>query len=225
LISDETKAQLAMLQLPVGRPLLISDVDDVVVHFLKAFETYLERHELWLDPASLALTGNIKRRSNSLPIPMEDVERLIDRFFVDMTLHMEPIDSAVDKLNEISKHANVVMLTNAPHGVAEDRRNNLLRHGLGFPVITNSGPKGPAIRALREMATGPIVFIDDNPGFLRSAHEWVPEIKLVHFMQDWRFRRYVKSMDFVHLHTSTWEEAGPFILRTVQEALINAQEP
>jgi hypothetical protein len=215
-ISEETRAQLAGLELQPDLPLVISDVDDVVVNFLRAFEDYLGRHELWLDPASLALTGNIRWRSNALPISMEEVEALIDRFFVDMTLHMEPIDLAVDMLNEISTHANVVFLTNAPHSVATDRRNNLMKHGLKLPVITNSGPKGPAIRALKERAGKPAIFIDDNPGFLRSAHEWAPGIKLIHFMQDWRFRRYVRTMEFVHLHTGSWQEAGPFILDLVR---------
>jgi FMN phosphatase YigB (HAD superfamily) len=219
LISEETKAQLAGLELKAGLPLVISDVDDVVVHFLKAFEEYLHRHDLWLDAASLALTGNIKRKSNALPITVEEVEHLIDRFFIDMTLHMEPIDQAVDMLNEIGNHANVVLLTNAPHGVADDRRNNLLRHGLPFPVITNSGPKGPAIRHLTSLTQQPAVFIDDSPSFLRSAFEWAPEIKLVHFMQDLRFRRYIKEMDFVHLHTSSWQEAGPFILDAVRPSI------
>jgi hypothetical protein len=216
LISEETRAQLNGLNVVRGRPIVICDVDDVVVHFLRAFEFYLHRHGLWLDPASLALTGNIKRKADSIPLAMEDVEALIDQFFIDMTLHMEPIEFAVEMLTEIGLHANVVLLTNAPHAVATDRRINLLNHGLQFPVITNSGPKGPAIRALQELSAGPAVFIDDNPGFLRSAYECVPDIRLVHFMQDWRFRRYVKAMDFVHLHTGTWQEAGPFILGVVK---------
>ena len=216
LISEETKMQLADLKIEPGRPLVISDVDDVIVHFLRAFELYLHHHELWLDPASLALTGNIRRKTDSVAINMEDVEQLINRFFTDMTLYMEPIDQSVEMLAAISAHANVVLLTNAPHSVAEDRRSNLLKHGIKYPVITNSGPKGPAIKALSDLSGGTALFIDDNPGFLKSAFDWVPEIRLVHFMQDWRFRRYVNPMDFVHLHTSSWEEAGPFILDAVR---------
>ncbi len=216
MISEQTLSQLATLEVEPDRPMVISDVDDVIVHFLTAFESYLGRYEYWLDPASLALTGNIKRKSDSIPVAMEHVEQLIDKFFIDMTLHMEPIDQAVEMLNEISGHANVVLLTNAPHGVAEDRRNNLWKHGVKFPVITNSGPKGPAIKALSALSNGTSVFIDDNPGFLMSAYEWVPDIRLVHFMQDQRFRRHVRPMSFVELHTSTWQEAGEFILNAVK---------
>lgn len=221
MISKETQAQLDRLQVKSGRPMVISDVDDVLVHFLRAFETYIDRHGLWLDPATLALTGNIKHKQGTHALNQREVERLIADFFTDMTAHMDPMEDAVDHLMEISGHANVVLLTNAPHEVADDRRTNLLRHGLNFPVITNSGAKGPAIAALSNYSDGTTVFIDDNPGFLKSAFDWVPDIKLVHFMHDERFRRHVKEMDFVHLHTASWREAGPFILGTVK----NGRQP
>lgn len=216
MISEVTIRQLAAISMDDRRPLVVSDVDDVIVHFLRAFEEYLTRQELWLDPASLALTGNIRRKSNSEALAATEVEELISRFFRDMTVQMEPIDDAVAMLTSIADHANVILLTNAPHDVAAARRQNLKSHGLTFPVITNSGPKGPAIEALSRLSDGRTVFIDDNPGFLKSAHEWVPDIVLIHFMQDLRFRRHVRNMEFVHLHTGSWQEAGSFILQTVK---------
>lgn len=218
MISEETSRQLATLTIDGRRPLVVSDVDDVIVHFLRAFEEYLTRLELWLDPASLALNGNIRRQTNSEALPATEVEELISRFFRDMTVRMEPIDDAVAMLTSIADHANVILLTNAPHDVAEARRQNLKSHGLTFPVITNAGPKGPAIEALSRLSDGRTVFIDDNPGFLKSAHEWVPDIILIHFMQDLRFRRHVRRMEFVHLHTGSWQEAGNFILKAVKNS-------
>ncbi len=49
----------------------------------------------------------------------------------------------------IEKSADVIMLTNLPHEAGDDRRANLAGHGLNFPVVTNSGPKGPAIQQNR----------------------------------------------------------------------------
>jgi hypothetical protein len=218
LISEETQSQLKDLVLKPDLPLVISDVDDVVVHFLQAFERYLEERELWLDPASFALTGNVRRKSDQKAIAAEELAAVIASFFTDMTRHLDLIDQAAESLAQLSGHANVVLLTNAPHTVGEDRRSNLLGHGLSFPVITNSGPKGPAIKALHALSNGRTVFIDDSPSFLKSAYDWAPEARLVHFMHDDRFRRHVRPMDFVGLHASSWREAAPFILDALRAA-------
>ncbi len=101
------------------------------------------------------------------------------------------------------------MLTNLPHAAAEDRRSNLKGHGLSFPVVTNSGPKGPAVKALAGLAQGPAVFIDDSPGFLASAREHAPDVHLIHFLHDDRFARHIEPLDYVSLRTHSWAEVKP----------------
>ena len=145
MISETTLAQLAGIAL-TGRPLLICDVDEVVVHFTRDFEDFLAERALWLDTSSFALNGNIRHRDGNRPVENARVAELIDTFFAERTLHMQPIDGAIDSLMEIGTAADVVLLTNLPHSAGEDRRRNLAMHGLPFPVVTNSGPKGPAIR-------------------------------------------------------------------------------
>ena len=52
----------------------------------------------------------------------------------------------------LARAADVVLLTNLPHSAGDHRRENLAGHGLNFPVVTNSGPKGPAINDLAQPA-------------------------------------------------------------------------
>jgi hypothetical protein len=103
------------------------------------------------------------------------------------------------------------MLTNLPSRFRDARIANLRSHGIEFPVVTNSGPKGPAIAALAADHVAPVVFIDDNNGYLKSAAEHVPHTNIVHFMQDERFGRHVPHEDHVHHRTDNWPDAHAHI--------------
>lgn len=212
MISDITLAQLETLSFS-GRPLVICDVDEVIVHFTKDFETYIGLEDLWLDTSSFALNGNIKCRRTGAPAEDHRVARLIDRFFDERTRHMEAIDGAVESLLHIGEVADVVLLTNLPHSAGDHRRANMADHGLPYPVVTNSGPKGPAIRdLLRRAKKEEAVFIDDSPHYLSSAYEHAPEVHLIHFLHDDRFARHIEPLDFVSLRTGAWKEAKPHIM-------------
>jgi hypothetical protein len=206
-----TKKQIENLELTPGHPLLICDVDEVVVHFTRDFERYLDERNLWLDAVSLALNGNIRKRGTNTPVDDRQAMQLVSDFFRDRTLHMETIEGAVEALTDISADAQIVMLTNLPHESGDHRRQNLARHGLPFPVITNGGPKGPAIAALSGLVSAPTIFIDDSPGFIASAYEHAPYVHLIHFMHDERFARHVRPHDFVSLFTGNWNEARAHI--------------
>ncbi|MFN4143425.1 hypothetical protein [Aestuariivirga sp.] len=215
MISDLTLAQLETLAF-TGRPLVICDVDEVVVHFTRDFEDYLAAQDLLLDTSSFALNGNVRCRRTGAPAPDEHVARLISSFFDERTRHMQPIDGAVDSLLTIGETADVVLLTNLPHTAGDHRRANLAGHGLPFPVVTNSGPKGPAIRDILRRARQPAVFIDDSPSYIASCFEHAPEVHLVHFLHDERFARHVEPLGFVSLRTASWDEARPHILELIR---------
>lgn len=215
MIAETTREQIAKLSIG-ARPLVICDVDEVVVHFTRELEAYLTDHDLWLDTSSFALSGNVRRRADNAPLENERVGELIERFFADRTLHMQPIDGAVEALLHFAEAADVVMLTNLPHEAGELRRRNLAGHGLPFPVITNSGPKGPAVKALAGLCDAPAVFIDDSPGFIASAFEHAPDVHLVHFLHDERFAAHLAPFDFVSLRTGSWGEARPHVLNLIR---------
>jgi hypothetical protein len=211
LISDITQGQLATLSF-TGRPLVICDVDEVIVHFTRDFEDYIGQRGLWLDTSSFALNGNIRERDTNAPAPEPLVADLIGDFFETRTRNMQEIDGAVSSLLTIGERADVVLLTNLPHTSGDHRRENLRNHGLPYPVVTNSGPKGPAIRNLADRGGSPIVFIDDSPSYIASAHEYAPEVHLIHFLHDDRFSRHIEPLDYVSLRTASWDEARAYVL-------------
>lgn len=214
MISDSTQAQIG--KLPIGkRPLVICDVDEVIVHFTRELESYLEKRELRLHTTSFALSGNIVRMASGQALASSEVQQLIESFFVDHAHDMEPIAGAVESLLHIGELADVVLLTNLPDKASEARRRNMSEIGLGFPVVTNSGPKGPAVKSLARRSGGAVVFIDDSPSFITSAFEHAPEVHLVHFLQDERFAQHAEPLEFVSLRTGSWTEAKPHVLRLI----------
>ena len=215
MISEPTLAQIANLQLRPGHPLVVCDVDEVVVHFTRDFEDFLDVQGLELDPQRMLFSGNIRQRKSQTLLGVDESEAVVVRFFAERTLGMETIDGAVEALHSIGKSADVVMLTNLPHGAGDDRRANLAGHGLNFPVVTNSGPKGPAIQKIASQVSAPVVFIDDSPGFITSAFHHAPDVHLIHFLHDERYARLVAPLDFVSLRTDTWEEMHPHVLKLI----------
>lgn len=216
-ISDETAAQIAVLS-HAGRPLILCDVDEVVLRFVTALEAYLERNGFWLDARSFALTGNVKHLGGDEAASQDEVGALIHGFFAEETARLEPVPGAVDALGDAAQHADIVMVTNMPGDFRQARIENLRSHGLEFPVVTNSGPKGPVAAELARGAGRPVFFLDDAPSNIRSVAGAVPDAHIIHFIADHRFAALLEPIDAVHLRTSCWSEASEFIAATLAAA-------
>ena len=213
MMHEITQAQIAKLSLSQDRPLVICDVDEVIVHFTREFEEFIDARGMELDFSTHSRSFAISRfKHNKQPVGAIETGKVVDQFFAERTLGMQPIDGATESLLNIARHADIVMLTNLPHEAGDDRRKNLERHGLNFPVITNSGPKGPAIARMASQVAAPVVFIDDSPGFITSAFEHAPNVHLVHFIHDERFARLISPLEFVSLRTDNWKDLQPHVL-------------
>jgi hypothetical protein len=219
MMHELTISQISELQLERGRPLVICDVDEVIVHFTRDYEDFLESQGLWLDTDQFAHNfAATKEKGSNLFVGHERTEKLVRQFFAERTRDMQDIEGAVVALQHIAQFAQVVMLTNLPHEAGDDRRDNLAGLGLTFPVITNSGPKGPAITRIAEQVSGPVVFIDDSPGFITSAFNHAPHVHLIHFLQDQRIARTVAPLEFVSLRSDSWAEVLPHVLNLIGAA-------
>lgn len=206
MLSETTRAQIEALPLNGDRPLVICDVDEVVVHFLRALEAYLETCDCWLDPASFALNGNVKRVLNHEPVPTAELGTMLEAFFTEHTATFEAIEGAAAGLETLASVADIVMLTNLPEAYLADRRRNLEGHGMCYPVVVNSGLKGAAVQALTERCAAPAIFLDDSPSNIVSVRDTVPETHIVHFMQDARFARHTSDLDGIFLKSDNWRE-------------------
>lgn len=166
------------------RPLVVCDVDDVVLHFAAPFQDFLrgEGHELL--PRSFRLTGNIVSIETQVAIEQEGVRRLVEAFFEAQETWQLPFELVVQTLTALSKDADIVFLTAMPPRFRDQRRRLLDRLDLSFPLVASEEPKGPIMRRLHGERTQPSVFIDDMAHNLHSVRDHMPRSLLLQMMPD-----------------------------------------
>lgn len=198
------------------RPLIVCDVDEVILGFAEGFERFIAKRGLRLVRRSYALSGNIIHIETGDQISDADVKALIHQFH-ERDVHTLPaVPGASKALSALSTHAQIKFLTNIHERHVRPRTAHLKRIGLDYPVIANQGSKGPALERLaREHRCihldAPIVFLDDSSAHLDAARAAVPDIFLVHFIADDGFRAVSTKPKHAHLLTGDWKIAQSFI--------------
>jgi hypothetical protein len=96
------------------RPLIVCDIDEVVLEFITPFQAFLVEHGHELQPRSFRLTGNVVRLADGSETPAEDVDRLLEAFFAEQDGWQTPVEAAADSLAELSGKADIVFLTAMP---------------------------------------------------------------------------------------------------------------
>lgn len=192
-----------------GRPLLVVDVDEVVVHMVGHFMPWLSIHGLRLDLTSYRLGGNIKDAMSGEPIAEERVKGLIQRFFDEEIHRQGVVDHAAAVLQRLQARWQVILLTNVPHHRAEARGASLAAQGITANLLTNEGAKGPPVALMRQLAIAAgapdlLVFIDDSPNNLESVRMSVPTARLIHFIAHEALRPLVRDVAGVRLKTGDW---------------------
>lgn len=89
------------------------------------------------------------------------------------------------------------------------------RHGLDYPLLLNSGPKGPLTAALVRQVEGPAAFIDDLIPNLDSVAEAAPHVSRFQMVADERLRPLAPSAPDRHPRIDEW----PQLAEAVAEAL------
>lgn len=217
-LHPEVVPQLAELSLDRGRPLVISDADEVLFLFMREFETYLDMRGMYFDWASYALSGNLRHRHDHAQVPFERVPEMIEDFFEHHTELFTPVPLAAESLAALSARAQVVVLTNIPTRQRARRAKCLALHGMDYPVVANVGAKGLAVRHLAEQVDAPVFFLDDSPRNLQSVKLATDRVDRLHFVADARLHKLLGPVTEHHLSTTEWTEARAFIERRMAEA-------
>ena len=199
------------------RPLVITDCDEVLLHMVAPFRD-------WLDEAQgieFRMVGNdfahaLRYRDGGALVPGPEIWKLLNLFF-DTEMHRQhPIAGAVNAMQALGEHADIVVLTNVADQHHAGRTRQLLDHGLGFRVFTNQGPKGPALRdILLEYRPSRAVFIDDLAQHHGSVAELAPEVGRLHLCGEPLLAPHIAcahEAGHAHARIDTWEHALPWLL-------------
>ncbi|MBI1210811.1 MAG: hypothetical protein GC190_05065 [Alphaproteobacteria bacterium] len=202
---------VASLELKPDRPLVICDADEVLVQFLVGLERFLLRNNRKLVLKSFAIHGNVVDAATGETITHDEVTRLLKDFFQHDTHQLDPVPGAADALNALRAQAQIIVLSNLPETAREIRRAHLASHGMDYPVIAGSGPKGPIVRDIVQAIKAPVVFIDDLPPHLTSVAQATPHVHRLHFVADRRLARMIEPAQDAHRRIDDWPSARTWI--------------
>ena len=203
------------LKLDPARPLIICDADEVLVQFLAGLENYLERQGCYLDLTTFAIHGNVRRRDTGAAVANEEVTRLIQAFFDTETRTMDVVPGAAAALAQLSETAQIIILSNLPESARGARAENLTGHGMTYPVIAGSGPKGVIVKRLVEGFTQNIVFVDDLPPHHTSVAADTPHVHRLHFVADPRLAKLLPPARDAHRRIDDWPSAKDWIASVI----------
>jgi len=206
----ETARQIAELAAD-DRPLLILDVDDVVLEFIRPFPHFLKSRGFGLTLASFRLTGNIAETASGRLIEQPEVTALLGDFFDAQADWQSVTDGAEQALASLGDRAEIVLLTAMPHRHRAARRAHLDALGLPYPLLTTEMAKGPAVAKLRGSKGRPVAFVDDQPSNLISARNSVADAHLFHLMADNSLRAFLPPVPDDIVTVEDWRDAAPKI--------------
>ncbi|MEP1207941.1 MAG: hypothetical protein ABJM29_18735 [Rhizobiaceae bacterium] len=190
-----------------AKPLLICDVDEVVLHLVDPFVQVLQERGYVLKDHSFRLTGNVYDAKTGREASQEEVWAGLTQLFEEQDRRQHIVDGVVENLNALAASVDILFLTNMPHEFRDIRRSHLADHGLDFPLVTNSRSKVPAIQTLQAHCAHPVGFIDDTPKNLEQVRDRTDGIHLFHFMANPRFRELAGAIDGVGFSSGDWHDA------------------
>jgi hypothetical protein len=199
--------RLADLGLSAHRPLVLVDVDEVLGLFMQGFGDFVVGQGLEMRIEKFALFQNIYRPGESTHIDLAEGKRLFDAFFAGHCDAIEPAPGAVEALNRLADHAEILILSNAPADAERLRTRWLRKHGLKHPLVLNSGPKGPIAAGLVDQTAQRTAFVDDLLPNLDSVADHAPATATFQHVADLRLRPYAPQSDR-HPRIDDWQALG-----------------
>jgi hypothetical protein len=205
-----------------GRPLVVSDCDEVLLHMVAPFRDWLgEAHGVDFRMEGADFGSALRYQSTSAPVEVPEIWRLLNLFF-DTEMHRQlPIVGAVEGIGKLAEHADVVILTNLGDHRQESRAQQLRDVGIEARVFTNRGPKGPALKAiLDEYRPAHAIFIDDLPQHHGSVAELLPDVTRLHLCGEPLLAPHIAcahAAGDAHARIDDWESALPWLLNRLHK--------
>jgi len=208
--------KLADLGLSRERPLVLIDVDEVLGLFMQGFGDYLAaEHGLEMRIDRFALFQNIYRPGAAEHLDIAEGRKLYDAFFGGHCHEIEPAPGAVAALDRLAATAEILILSNAPAQAERLRNDWLAMHAMAYPLVLNSGAKGPIAAGLIAQTPHPTAFVDDLLPNLDSVADHCPATATFQHVADLRLRPYAPRSER-HPRIDDWAELGAAIEASIR---------
>jgi FMN phosphatase YigB (HAD superfamily) len=206
----------------MSRPLIVTDCDEVLLYMVAPFRDWLAETQ----GVEFRMVGNdfahaLRWQDSGELLDKAEIWQKLGGFF-DSEMHRQtPIRGAIEAMEALSRHADVVVLTNIPDSHQALRTEQLLGHGLDARVYTNHGPKGPALKAiLDEFSPAKAIFIDDLAQHHRSARDSALEITTLHLCGEPLLAPHIDcahSAGHADARIDSWDEALPWLMAQLEK--------
>ncbi len=197
-----------------GRPLLITDCDEVLLHMVSPFRDWLdEAHGVHFAFETGQFDKALIDRGTGEALARDRVWPLLGEFFETEMHRQTLVPGAIEALGTIGETADIVILTNLPDLAHPWRVEQLAAHGIAHEVVCNSGGKGGPARGLieRHRATA-AAFVDDLAVHHASVAKHAPDAHRLHMIAEPRLASAVPAAEHAHARIDDWPTACDWIL-------------
>ena len=197
----------------MSRPLLITDCDEVLVHMVRHFRTWLdEAHAIDFAIARGDFTDAMTRRDGGPAPSREEMWALLGGFFPAEMARQTLVPHAAEALARLSAEADVIVLTNLSDGCRQARIDQLAAFGIAHRVVCNQGGKGTPVAALvEEYGPSVTVFVDDLAVHHESVARHAPRVHRLHMISEPELAAAVPPAPHAHARIDDWREAADWI--------------
>jgi len=203
----------------IGRPLLITDCDEVLLHMVAHFQDWLgETHGIDFAFETGEFAGALTHRDSGAQVGEDRVWPLLTDFFRGEMHRQTLVPGALEALGRIGEVADIVILTNLGDEAHGWRVEQLAAHGIAHEVVCNQGGKGVPARAIIDRHGAPrSVFVDDLPVHHASVAKHSPDTWRLHMVAEPRLAPAVPRAEHAHARIDDWPTATNWILERLSE--------
>ena len=205
-MTPNTKKQISKLNIDPNLPLMIFDADEVLVHFAEPFATYIKKHNHRLHLTGYRLDNAIKKADTDEVADPDTAKDLVWGLINEETKSQPAAKGAPQALKKLQAYAQIIILSNVPHSVHDDRVANLKSLNMDYPLISNEGMKGPAVKEILKNHKSQSFFIDDNPYQVESVYNDNHQTVCVHFSVCDLVKPYMPKAVGASIEPTSWED-------------------
>ena len=206
---------LKNLKIDNSLPLIICDADEVIFEFMKSFDKYLNKNDMFFSYNSFRLNGNIIYLKENKIVEADKIQNIILDFFKNCTLNMPLIKESKETLKELKKYTNIVILSNIPEKYAPNRLKCLKKHNINYNFLYNKGPKGDICKKLEKLTNKKTFFIDDLPNQIKSVSNSTKNIITIHFLQNKKLLKILPEVKNSDFNARNWKQVKEIILNNI----------
>ena len=201
----------------MSRPLLISDCDEVILHFIPHFADWLkEEADLHFDIDAASFGGSLTD-GQGRTVPQERMWSLLDLFFEREMHRQDVVPGALDAFRAIEAIADIVILTNIGDDYQANRVAQLEAFDIRHRVLCNKGGKGrPVSELVAEMQPSVALFVDDLAVHHESVAKHAPNVWRLHMVAEPRLAKRWPPSPHAHARIDDWASALPWIVERLE---------